>query len=88
MAVMCEYVWETAVHCLLQLHSMNCMLLADYGMSVSAHNTLALDMEMQVDRVIKAGRAKVVDEARLVAAETAGAKSRKMGELEPMAWHQ
>jgi hypothetical protein len=41
----------------------------------------------QVERDIKPGRAEVVAEARLVSAETAG-KSRKMGELEPMAWHQ
>ena len=42
----------------------------------------------QVERDIKPGRAEVVAEARLVAAETAVAKSRKMGKLEPMAWHQ
>ena len=70
--------WETDVHAALQMHGKNCMLLADDGMSVSAHKTLELDLKMQVERAIKAGRAEVVAEARFVTAETAVAKSRKM----------
>jgi hypothetical protein len=70
--------WETAVHGALQLQGKNCLLMADYCMSVEAHKTLALDLEMQVHRNIKASHAEVVAQARYVSAETAVAKSRKM----------
>ena len=70
--------WESDVHRLLQMYNMNCLLLPDYAMTVSANKTLALDLEMQVERVIKAGRATVVAEARYMSAESAVAKGRKV----------
>jgi hypothetical protein len=70
--------WETALHRLLQMHSMTCLLLADYGMFVSASKTLALDLEMQAEKVIKASHAKVVAEARFVSAESTVAKAHKV----------
>ena len=70
--------WETGVHSALQLQEMNCLLLPDYNMHVSADKTLALDLKRQVDRAIRTGHQEVVTRARLVTAEAAVAKSRKM----------
>ena len=66
------------MHGALQLQGMNCLLLPDYCMHVSADKTLELDLKMRVDRAINTGRAEVVSRARFASAEVAVAKSRKI----------
>ena len=70
--------WEKDVHRLLQMYNLTCLSMPDYAMTVSANKTLALDLEMQVERVIKAGRANVVAEARYMSAESTVAKGRRV----------
>ena len=50
-----------------------------------SRKTLALELEMQAERVIRAGRAGVVVEARYVQAEKSVAKSRKIKAEEALA---
>jgi hypothetical protein len=69
--------WEGEFQAVMQIQNQNHFLLPEYSMSVPAHMTLALGIEVQVDRAIKAGRAADAAEARLTVDMTVSAEAKK-----------
>ena len=68
--------WEQAVQGMLKLESRHYLLAEDYSMCVDSDATIHLDMQLQVDRVIKGRRAEAVSRSNFDKAEAASEKTK------------